>query len=133
MAGLTFYYNRYKFHAIGITWHETLGRSLVIQSCAGDYPAGRLSFPIEDGISVPEGRIHLAVEVHANDLQFSWRAEGETAWRPIGPVLDGGVVSDEGGVGEHGSFTGAFVGMFAYDISGRGQAADFDRFSYERL
>lgn len=133
VAGLTHYYNRYKFHALGVTWHEELGRSLVIQSCPGDYPSGRLSFPIEDGVSVPEGKLHLAVEVHANDLQFFWHAEGEAVWRPIGPVLDGGVVSDEGGVGEHGSFTGAFVGMFAYDITGGGKAADFDGFSYERF
>jgi xylan 1,4-beta-xylosidase len=133
VAGLTHYYNRYKFHALGVTWHEELGRSLVIQSCPGDYPSGKLSFPIEDGISVPDGRIYLAADVRANDLQFFWHAEGEAVWQPIGPVLDGGVVSDEGGVGEHGSFTGAFVGMFAYDITGGGKAADFDGFSYERL
>jgi xylan 1,4-beta-xylosidase len=133
VAGLTHYYNRYKFHALGVTWHETLGRSLTIQSCPGDYPGGRLTFPIDDGISLPQGRIHLAVEVYANDLQFFWHAEDQAVWQPIGPVLDGGVVSDEGGVGEHGSFTGAFVGMFAFDLSGRGQIADFDHFSYERL
>lgn len=132
-AGLTYYYNRYKFHALAVTWHEELGRSLTIQSCPGDYPAGRLTFPVEDGIALPAGRIHLAAEVRDNDLQFFWHADGETAWQSLGPVLDGGVVSDEGGVGEHGSFTGAFVGMFAYDTSGRAQYADFDRFSYERL
>ena len=68
-----------------------------------------------------------------NDLQFFWHADGDAEWKAIGPVLDGGVVSDEGGVGEHGSFTGAFVGMFAYDITGGGKAADFDSFSYTRL
>jgi len=133
VAGLTHYYNRYKFHALGISWHETLGRVLVIQSCAGDYPQGRLEFPIGSGLALPEGRIHLAVEVRDNDLQFFWHAEDETTWQAVGPVLDGGVVSDEGGVGEHGSFTGAFVGMFAYDISGSGRPADFDSFSYVRL
>ncbi|MBL0373129.1 glycoside hydrolase family 43 protein [Rhizobium sp. KVB221] len=132
-AGLTHYYNRYKFHALAVSWHETLGRVLVIQSCPGDYPSGNLTFPIGSGISLPAGRIHLAVEVRDNDLQFFWHADGEAEWQQIGPILDGGVVSDEGGVGEHGSFTGAFVGMFAYDISGRVQAADFDHFSYTRL
>ena len=48
----------------------------------------------------------------------------------IGPVLDAGVVSDEGGRGEHGSFTGAFAGMFCFDTSGRAQVADFLRFTY---
>jgi xylan 1,4-beta-xylosidase len=106
---------------------------LVIQSCQGDYPSGNLTFPIESGMSIPDGRIHLAVEVVDNDLQFFWHAEGASEWRTAGPVLDGGVVSDEGGIGEHGSFTGAFVGMFAYDITGGGKAADFDSFSYQRL
>lgn len=133
VAGLTHYYNRYKFHAIGITLHERLGRVLVIQSCAGEYPSGKLSFPVDSGVAVSDGRIDLAVEVRDNDLQFFWRAQGESDWTAIGPVLDGGVVSDEGGVGEHGSFTGAFVGMFAYDITGSGKAADFDGFSYTRL
>jgi xylan 1,4-beta-xylosidase len=133
VAGLTHYYNRFKFHALGVSWHEKLGRVLVIQSCAGDYPRGKLEFPIGSGLSLPEGRIHLAAEVYCNDLQFFWHEEGETEWRAVGPVLDAGVVSDEGGVGEHGSFTGAFVGMFAYDITGQGRVADFDRFSYERL
>jgi xylan 1,4-beta-xylosidase len=132
VAGLTHYYNRYKFHALAVTWHETLGRCLTIQSCPGDYPSGNMQFPTGSGISLPDGRIHLAAEVDANDLQFFWHAEGESDWKAFGPMLDGGVISDEGGRGEHGSFTGAFVGVFAYDITGQGQIADFDAFSYER-
>jgi xylan 1,4-beta-xylosidase len=46
-------------------------------------------------------------------------------------VLDQSLISDEGGRGEHGSFTGAFVGMAAFDTSGRGKGADFSWFSYE--
>ena len=48
-------------------------------------------------------------------------------------VLDAGVVSDEGGRGEHGSFTGAFAGVFAFDTSGRAKTADFDWFNYDEL
>ena len=51
-------------------------------------------------------------------------------WNSVGPVLDASVISDEGGRGEHGSFTGAFVGMAAFDTSGTGMPADFDHFSY---
>ena len=47
---------------------------------------------------------------------------------PVGPVLDASVISDEGGRGEHGSFTGAFVGMVAFDTSGAAMPADFSRF-----
>ncbi|MCM2456126.1 glycoside hydrolase family 43 protein [Rhizobium sp. CG4] len=130
VAGLTHYYNRHKFHALAVTLHEKLGRVVTILSCPGDFPHGRLSFPIGGGVTVPEGPIHLAMEVEGNDLLFFWRSHSAPAWQPVGPVLDAGVVSDEGGRGEHGSFTGAFVGMFAFDTSGRGQPADFESFAY---
>ncbi len=59
---------------------------------------------------------------------FHYRAGGE--WTAAGPELDASVISDEGGRGEHASFTGAFVGLVAFDTSGRAFPADFDRFSY---
>lgn len=132
VAGLTHYYNRYKFHALGVSTDEKLGRSLIILSCPGDYPSGNLTFPIGMGQSIPDGAIDLAMEITDNDLQFFWRVAGEGEWLAIGPVLDAGVVSDEGGFGEHGSFTGAFAGMFCFDVTGRGKAADFERFVYRR-
>ncbi len=133
VAGLTQYYNRHKFHALGVTWHEKLGRALTILSCPGDFPHGRLEFPVGSGIAIPDGPIDLAMEIRDNDLQFFWREAGAEDWRAIGPVLDAGVVSDEGGRGEHGSFTGAFAGMFAFDTSGGGKPADFDHFRYVSL
>ena len=48
-------------------------------------------------------------------------------------MLDASVISDEGGRGEHGSFTGAFVGMAAFDTSGRARPADFAHFTYAPL
>nr|AIA88755.1 CAZy families GH43 protein [uncultured Rhizobium sp.] len=70
----------------------------------------------------------LAVTVSGATQQFAFRAGGE--WTPAGPPLDAAVISDEGGRGEHGSFTGTFVGLLAFDTSGRAATADFDRFSY---
>lgn len=141
VAGLTHYYNRHKLHALGVTLHEKLGRMITILSCAGDYPDSRLSFPVGPGISVPDGPVDLAMEVIDNDLRFFWRpvatdavsGAGDVDWQPVGPVLDAGVISDEGGRGEHGSFTGAFCGMFAFDTSGRAKDADFDFFVYQRV
>lgn len=130
VAGLTHYYSRTKFHALGLTAHETLGRVLTILSCPGDYPEGRLQFPAGSGVSVGEGVLELAAEVRGNDLQFFWRPDGAAGWQAIGPVLDAGVVSDEGGRGEHNSFTGAFVGLFAFDVSGRAMPADFRHLRY---
>ena len=48
-----------------------------------------------------------------------------------GPPLDASIVSDEAGGGEHRSFTGAFVGMVAFDVSGAAIGADFHYFDYD--
>lgn len=130
-AGLTHYYNRHKFHFVAVTHDARLGRVLTVMSCPGDWPDGRLVFPLADPIALPpEGPVGLAAEVRGADLVFSYYVDGE--WRQAGPVLDASVISDEGGRGEHGSFTGAFVGMAAFDTSGSGLCADFDWFSYRR-
>ncbi len=125
-AGLVTYYNRHKFHALVVSF-ENGARVLRILSCAGDWPDGRLSFP-EDALSVPDGEIDLAVETSFARQQFFWRQAGD--WQPFGPELDASVLSDEGGRGEHASFTGNFVGMLAFDTSGAGRTADFTRFLY---
>jgi xylan 1,4-beta-xylosidase len=130
-AGLTHYYNRHKFHAVMVTRHETLGRVVTVFSCPGDYPNGRMEFPAGSGVSLPDGPVGLALDISDNELQIFWRAGQDGAWQPLGPVLDAGVISDEGGRGEHGSFTGAFAGMLAFDTSGRAKPADFAGFSYE--
>ncbi|HZG28376.1 MAG TPA: glycoside hydrolase 43 family protein, partial [Ensifer sp.] len=134
VAGLTHYYGRFKFHALGLSWDEELGASLIILSCPGNYPTGKLEYPIGMGVSVPGGVLDLAMEVRDNDLQFFWRKSGEGEWQAVGPVLDASVISDEGGgLNEHGSFTGAFAAMFAFDITGHGKPADFDGFTYRVL
>jgi xylan 1,4-beta-xylosidase len=127
-AGLTTYYNRSKFHFLAVGFDPALGRVLTILSCPGDWPDGRLSFPLHPPIPLPDGPVDLAVEVTDATQQFFFRTGGE--WMPAGPPLDASVISDEGGRGEHGSFTGAFVGMAAFDTSGRAAPADFAWFAY---
>jgi xylan 1,4-beta-xylosidase len=73
--------------------------------------------------------VRLAVAVAREKLQFSFSQRGE--WRNVGPVLDASILSDEVGRGEHGSFTGAFVGMAAFDTSGGAIPADYGYFLYE--
>ena len=126
-AGLTTYYNRHKFHALTVTWTEELGRVLTILSCAGDWPDGQLSFPCAP-VGLGDDAIELGVEVNGKMQQFIYRTSG--SWQAIGPELDASVISDEGGRGEHASFTGAFVGMFAFDITGQARTADFTAFTY---
>lgn len=131
-AGIVHYYNRHKFHFLALTHDRHAGRALTVMSCPGDWPDARLQFPLAEPVPVPgDGPVELAMEVRGASLCFYHR-RGD-AWRQTGPVLDAGVISDEGGRGEHGSFTGAFVGMAAFDTGGAGLRADFDHFTYRRL
>ncbi|MBG6147708.1 xylan 1,4-beta-xylosidase [Labrenzia sp. EL_142] len=127
-AGLATYYNRHKFHFLAVSRNRELGRCLTLMSCPGSWPDGRMEFPAEQ-IAIDGGPVDLAVEVNGTDQQFFWRQASD--WRSIGPTLDARVISDEGGRGEHASFTGAFVGMLAFDVTGSGRTADFTHFSYE--
>lgn len=126
-AGLTTYYNRHKFHALLVTEEPGVGRALTIQSCPGDWPDGELQHPVAP-VALGAGPVELRVTVDHARQQFWWRQGGD--WQAIGPELNAAVISDEGGRGEHASFTGAFVGMVAYDISGRAKEARFERFAY---
>ncbi len=136
-AGLVAYYNRHKFHYMQISFDEELGRVISILSCNGDYPESALSYePVEPTPISTNGTIDMRVKVSEQDLQFEWREQDDREqsdndqWQKLGPVLDASVLSDEGGRGEHASFTGAFVGMLAFDISGMAKHADFSHFNY---
>ncbi|KMW60291.1 Beta-xylosidase [Candidatus Rhodobacter oscarellae] len=128
-AGLTAYYNAHKFHALALSCEADGGRALTILSCAGDWPDGAVTRYPEAPVAVPDGPVELRVAVDHAELQFFWRVPGGD-WQPIGPVLSNAILSDEGGRGAHASFTGCFVGMFAFDLTGGGASAVFDRFVY---
>ncbi|NUB45611.1 glycoside hydrolase family 43 protein [Fertoebacter nigrum] len=126
-AGLITYYNRHKFHALLLT--REMGRPVLrVVSCLGDWPGERLTYA-GDAIAVPEGPLRLEVHVDGAAQQFFWAGAGQPI-NPAGPPLDASIISDEGGRGEHASFTGAFVGMVAHDLTGQGWSADFTRFDY---
>ncbi|KUF09352.1 glycoside hydrolase family 43 protein [Pseudoponticoccus marisrubri] len=126
-AGLVTYYNRHKFHYLAVTHEPGLGRALTILSCLGDAVDARLSFAI-DPMPIADGPVDLAVRTDHATQRFLWRQGGD--WQEIGPPLDATLLSDEGGLGEHGSFTGNFVGMAAHDVTGQGRRATFTRFAY---
>ncbi|QMV00006.1 family 43 glycosylhydrolase [Devosia sp. D6-9] len=130
MAGLVAYYGRYNFFYLAVTAHADGQRELLIMSSEASFPDGRLQFPAAP-VTIPnEGKIKLALTIRGPRLQFFYGLEGE-ALQPIGPVLDASILSDEcGGHAEHGSFTGAFVGMAAHDLNGTASPADFDYFLY---
>lgn len=123
-AGLTTYYNRHKFHAALLT-REGGARVVSLVSCLGDWQRESLTF--HGCYSVTEGPVELSVEVNG------WQQRFFVNGLSIGPVLDASIISDEGGKGEHASFTGAFVGVCAQDMTGQGWQAEVIRFEYENL
>ncbi len=128
-AGLVTYYNRYKFHAALVTDEPGMGRVLTLMSCMGDFPDGALTFSLDAPQPVGDGPVQISVQVTGPLQQFFWSQDGGKE-QPLGPALPAYLISDEGGRGEHASFTGAFVGMVAFDITGQGKEATFSRFAY---
>jgi xylan 1,4-beta-xylosidase len=126
-AGLITWYNRHKFHAALVT-HESGRRVLTLVSCLGDWPGERLTYTGAP-VPVPDGPLRLAVHVDGPTQQFLWSLPNAPL-TPLGPPLDATIISDEGGRGEHASFTGAFVGMVAYDLTGHAWSAEFGDFTY---
>ena len=121
-AGLITYYNRHKFHAALIT-REAGERVVTLVSCLGDWPGEALTF--HGRTPVPDGKVTLGVTVDRALQQFTVNGT------KVGPELDASLISDEGGRGEHASFTGAFVGVVAHDLTGQGWTADVTRFFYD--
>ena len=120
-AGLITYYNRHKFHAALIT-REAGERVVTLVSCEGDWPGEALTF--HGQFPVADGKVTIGVTVDRAVQRFTVNGTA------IGPTLDASLVSDEGGRGEHASFTGAFVGVVAHDLTGQGWTADVTRFRY---
>ncbi|HVX81860.1 MAG TPA: glycoside hydrolase 43 family protein, partial [Devosiaceae bacterium] len=131
-AGLTCYYSRYNFHYLTVTAHSDGQRELLIMSSEASHPDGTLRFQVP--VQIPnEGSVRLAVSIRGPALQFHY-ALGDGALQPVGEVLDASLLSDEcGGHAEHGSFTGAFVGMAASDLNGTARPADFWNFVYRPM
>ena len=140
-AGLTLYYSRYNFFYLAVSGDEASYasddgyRELIVMSSQISYPDGGLERPaLNAPVRLPaKGDVRLALTVRAgSELQF-WYATAATGdvLTKVGPVYDASIVSDEcGGHKEHGSFTGAFVGVAASDLNGTAMPARFTEFVY---
>lgn len=130
-AGLIAYYNRFKFHYLAVIRNDDGDRVLSVMSCNDEWPSGNLDIIDTGKVLAPGVPVRLALDIRERELQFRY-AQGEEEWQEVGPVLDAGLLSDEGSGRAHGYFTGTFLGMAAHDISGRGTPADFAWFRYRR-
>ncbi len=138
-AGLVSYYNGHKFHYLLISLDDDGRRYLDIMSCPADASTD-VRYPLREGQLDPAatdprfllpdaGPVWLGADIVGHDLVFRWSLDGE-AWTELPITLDQSLISDEAGLGEGASFTGAFLGMACQDLSGSDRAADFDFFSY---
>ncbi|MFD7599780.1 hypothetical protein ACFWAN_04150 [Streptomyces mirabilis] len=79
-------------------------------------------------------RLRLGLDVDGSVLRF--RYDTGPGRRPLGPALDATVLSDEHAEEVEGEriralgFTGAFVGLWAWVLTGDGLPADFDEATY---
>lgn len=123
MAGLVCYYDTRNYVYLHLTHDEERGRVVaLLQADAG--AAGR---PQHRPVSVAaDGPVRLRMRLEYDRLRC-FTASGAGPWRPLGPMFDAALLSDEyDGLG----FTGTFLAMAAQDLAGSGFHADFTSFVY---
>lgn len=132
LAGITAYYNSENWYFLHVTADDD-GRS-VLRVARSD--RGRMTLDEFDA-AVP-ARLRLGVDL-ADDAKLTFRYDAGDGWQPIGPAYDATVLSDEhaevfddGAIRALG-FTGAFVGLWVWDLTGGGHPADFDDAGYTPL
>ena len=139
MAGLVCYYNTTHYHYLFITGDDADAYSdkkfINIVSCDDNKSTSPLNVPID--VSNID-RIFLKADFNGATIQFYYAIITEInipKWIPIGPKLDGSILSDDYVVhsekGYSPCFTGAFIGLACQDLSGQKLYADFDYFNYQ--
>lgn len=130
-AGITAYYNARSWYFLHVTADDD-GRR-VLRLAASDRGVLTLH-PDVVGLDA-DGPVRLGLDLDGARLTF--RHHGAGGWQQVGPELDATVLSDEHatdlddagqlrGLG----FTGAFVGLWVWDLAGLGHPADVDAASY---
>jgi xylan 1,4-beta-xylosidase len=127
LAGITAYYNTRNWYFLHVTADDQ-GQAVLRVACCD---RGALSVDEAEGIPLGKTRVlRLGLDLEGPVLRF--RYDTGEGWSTLGPPLDATVLSDEhaeefedGRIRSLG-FTGAFVGLWAWDLAGGGLAADFD-------
>jgi xylan 1,4-beta-xylosidase len=123
-AGLVCWYDTSHFFLLSVSSDEVVGRCLRLLAC----DRGKLHDPLGAVVASPgPGAIELRGDLVGEELTWSHRS-APGPWRQLPVMLDASILSDDY---VNLGFTGAFVGMAAYDLSGRRCPADFAYFDYE--
>lgn len=133
MAGLIQYYGGALWSAIVVTWNEDVGARVVEVVRNDDNVTA--SFLRGRAPRVPDGcdSVWLRTTVDIDRYRYAYSFDG-VGWKDVGVAFDARMLTDE--YAEHagrGFFTGAFVGVFATDMTGYGAEARFADFTYEDL
>ncbi|MEH0420977.1 family 43 glycosylhydrolase [Streptomyces sp. B21-083] len=131
LAGITAYYNSRAWYYLHLTADDRGETVLRVTSC----DRGAVSVDEAGEVRLDDtARLRLGLDLDGTTLRF--RYDTGPGWRPLGPSLDATVLSDEhaeeiveGQIRSLG-FTGAFVGLWAWDLTGGGLHADFDETTY---
>ncbi|MFJ6693136.1 family 43 glycosylhydrolase [Streptomyces sp. NPDC091294] len=130
-AGITAYYNTRNWYFLYVTVDDEGPAVLRTASC----DKGAVSVD-EDGQTAlgDVRRLRLGLDLMGAEVRF--RYDAGDGWRTAGPPLDATVLSDEhaeefedGRIRALG-FTGAFVGLWAWDLTGGGLPADYSDVAY---
>ncbi|GHJ48177.1 xylan 1,4-beta-xylosidase [Catellatospora sp. TT07R-123] len=131
VAGITAYYNSRNWHLLYLTADDEGAR--VLRTATRD--RGVLTVHPPTAALPGAEPVRLGLDLRDGELSFRFR-DGDR-WRPFGARLDATVLSDEHAVEFDGDaigtlgFTGAFVGLWVWDLNGRGHPADFTATAYE--
>ncbi|MCC7147444.1 MAG: glycoside hydrolase family 43 protein [Phycisphaeraceae bacterium] len=123
LAGLVAYYDDGDFYYIYLQGDEKLGPCLGILKTINRNTMQPPNVPIDIGGATC---VHLRATFDHQALRFSYSLDGQT-FIDATADLDATRLSDETGFPR---FTGAFVGMTAWDLTGQRLPADFDYFEY---
>jgi xylan 1,4-beta-xylosidase len=126
-AGLVCYYNSTKFHLLQISSDD--GGERQVQVVSADPGDGECGLIVHSG-KIPAGPVALRVEVDHEILRFAYRSADNEDWYWLPETLDASILSDEATLPGLPNFTGAFVGMACYDLTGARMPADFAYFQY---
>jgi xylan 1,4-beta-xylosidase len=129
-AGLICYYNSTKFYFFQVTADDNGGRQVQILSAI---PRDGECGLVMESVDIPSGPVALRVEVDHEVARFAYRPQGNQDWCWLPQFFDASILSDEATLPGLPNFTGAFVGMACYDLSGEKMPADFAYFHYREL
>lgn len=131
LAGITAYYNSRNWYYL----HITAGDDGSAMAALAARDRGRTTLDATQRTAVGDvARLRLGLDFDGPALRF--RLDAGEGWQPFGPPLDATVLSDEHVEEYDGEqirslgFTGAFVGLWVWDLNGHGHHADFDQATY---